>query len=123
MSLLPGYFPEMIMAFLWGFESADSVREQFLEFVTIVDPMGTESRSVSDKLAPNGSSKPLLEGDILDCVNAFHESNCSLVGVEGHRRFARAGREIGRLAIEVGFSLETEVPLADIVDPDFDSTE
>jgi len=60
------------MTFFGSFESANAVRVKLLAFIEIVDPMGTQGRSISDKLAPYGSSKPVFDGGILECVDLCH---------------------------------------------------
>ena len=72
MGLVPRFFSKVIMTFFWSFESVDTIRVKLLEFIEIVDPVGAQGRSVSDKLAPHGSSEPVFDGDILAYVNLYH---------------------------------------------------
>jgi len=64
------------MTFFGSFKTVDTMRVKLSEFMEIVDPVGTQSRSISDKLAPHSSSEPVLDGSILAC----HSSNCSAPG-------------------------------------------
>ena len=66
--LVSGLFSEVIMTVLGSFKSVDATGIKLLEFGEIVDPVRTQSRGVSDKLAPHGSAEP-SSGDILECVN------------------------------------------------------
>src|SRR6185295_2278646 len=72
MGLVSGLFSEVIMTFFWGFKSVDASRIKLLEFSEIVDPVCPQRGGVSDKLTPNGSAEPVVEGDILECVDFEH---------------------------------------------------
>ena len=75
MGLVSRLFSEVIMTFYGRFKSVDATGIKLLEFVEIVDPVSAQSRSVSDKLTPNGSAEPVVERDILECVNFDHRQS------------------------------------------------
>ena len=78
MGLVSGLFSEMVMTFFRSFKSVDAIGIKLLEFGEIVDPVGAESRGVSDKLTPDGSAEPVFDGDILECVDRLSSAvNCS----------------------------------------------
>jgi hypothetical protein len=60
------------VTFFWGFKSVDASGIKLLEFSEFVDPVCTQRGGVSDKLTPNGSAEPVVEGDIHECVDFEH---------------------------------------------------
>ena len=48
---------------LWGI---------WIEFIEVVDPVGTESRSVTDELAPYRASQPVIDSNVPDRIDRNH---------------------------------------------------
>ena len=72
MGLVSRFFSEVVMTFFRRFKSVDATGKKLLEFVEIVDPVRAQCCSVSDKLTPHGSTEPVFDSDIIECVYRDH---------------------------------------------------
>ena len=66
MGLVPGLLAEMIVAFFRSFKPVNAIGIKLLEFGEIVNPVGSQSVSDTNKLTPDGSAEPVCLADIFE---------------------------------------------------------